>query len=394
MLPRLAVFILCLAIAGGISAQPTPVQFTLTREMAVDGEVEALNAFWTIAVGRDGRVIIPQWREGQFLVYDNRGKRIGAFGRTGQGPGEFDRNIQQFGLHGDTIWVHDFNRRRITFVSPALKLIRTQPWSDVPKNAPQSDRRAGPLSMQFSRLYRDGSQLGQLSFGPPDPESGHRTDSRFIIVDASGNIVVHVAKSPAPTGRVYLPQELGLGADVPFAARPATAVSPDGDRIAFAVPQAPSGSRGSYVITVLQRTGDTVFSKTYDYTPQRIPAKAKSDALEEMDRRLRRVISEGPDAGGRPADEIMAKVRPLVPATYQPFREIRFGEDESIWLQLNDTNPRPRYRMMDGKGATLGDVVLPERSMLGAATRTQLWAIELNTDNVPSLVRYRISRQP
>jgi len=391
MLPRLVVVILTLAGTVAVHAQPAPARLTLTREIVIDGEAEALNSFWTIAVNRDGRVIVPQVREGQFRVYDSRGRRIGIFGRTGRGPGEFDQAVTEFGWHGDTIWVHDPNQRRITFMSPSLQLLRTQPWSEFPKNAPPSDPRAGPLYVRFNRLYRDGSQLGQLPFGPPDPESGFRTDLRFVILDASGTITSHVAKIPPATGRVYLPQMRGLGADVPFAARPAIAVSADGERIGVAVAQAPSGSRGSYVVTVVRRTGDTVLSRTYAYTPERIPAKAKSDALDQMDRRLRRFATEGPDAGRMPVDQIMAKVRPLVPDTYQPLRDIQFGADDTVWLQLNDTNPRPRYRMLDGRGSVVGDVVLPERSMLGAATRTQLWIIEMTQDGVPSLVRYRIS---
>jgi hypothetical protein len=394
---RTAALLSSFTISSASVAQTPPAQLRLTQEARIDGGTESLNGFGTVLVGSDGRVVIPQAREGQFLFYDSRGNKLGAFGRVGRGPGEFDGSGVPLllGWRGDTLWIHDFNQRRITFVSPDLKLVRTEAWREAPNvPRPPATRESGPPPiLRPAALYPDNSQLAQYSFGAPDPTTGLISDNRYIIVGPKGDIVREVLRVPPTTTRVGIKGPWGVAmADVPFASQPFARVSPTGSHVAVVSAATASGTQGSYTITLIRMTGDTAFSKAFPYTAVLIPAKAKADELEARLQRGRRRPTEGPDAGAWPTEELVEKVRPLIPAFYAPVRDVRVGNDDSIWLWMHDDDPTPRYRVVDSRGTLRGEVLLPPRSSVVAASTSQLWLIERDQDDVPSLVRYRISR--
>lgn len=385
--PLCAGFAFVAATSGG---QGTPPQFRIAEDLRISGETESLVSFSSLLVGRDGRIVVPQGQDARLLVFDAAGHRIGAFGRKGNGPGEFRDLYGSMGWRADTLWIFEFNQRRLTFISHDLRLLRTQSTVDAAATAPppaNPARRVEMTNLNIEYLYADGSMLVLWSFGPQDPETFSNTNRRYVIINATGDVLRDVARTPPPAGRVST--RLGPGVyseSVPFAARPYQSVASDGARVGLVTAATMSGNRGSFTVTVVRSTGDTVFTRAYKFDGVRVPQAVRDSALEAMSQWGTRRSAAVRTAG----EALAAKARPLLPTVFASVTSLLMGNDDTEWLAVYDPASNPRYRALDGKGNVIGEVVLPAHGVLASATRTQLWVIESNADGLPSIVRYKV----
>jgi hypothetical protein len=377
-------------LTDSAGAQMVP-QLRISEEMRINGETESLSSFRTIAVGRDGRIVVPQNDDGQVRFFDAKGRMLGTFGRRGRGPGEFSSYFDgTMGWHGDTLWIFDFNQRRITLISPDLRLVRTLSTVEQAATAAAASgdvKRVPMTNLHVEKIYVNGTMLAQWGFGPQDSESYASTDRHYVVINQTGDVLRNVVAVAPSGGRVFA--RIGdavHSSDVPFATKGYTAVSPDGNQIVLVSPAAISGRRGTYRVTVVRATGDTVFNRTHSYDGIPIPRAMIDSAMNQMLQRGR-----GGAGGRNPGEELAAKARPLLPQMFAPVRGVHFGEDDTVWLAVHDTGPNQRYRGLDASGAVIGDVVLPHRSVLAAASRTRFWALEFDDDGVPSVVVFRVS---
>lgn len=67
---------------------------------------------------RDGRVIVLDGKEQRLAVVDLATGRVGAIGRRGSGPGEYDRAVRLLAMPGDTTWVVDVGSQRLLVLGP------------------------------------------------------------------------------------------------------------------------------------------------------------------------------------------------------------------------------------------------------------------------------------
>jgi len=143
-----------------------------------------------------------------------------------------------------------------------------------------------------------------------------------------------------------------------------------------------SAAGGTYTVTVLRASGDTVFKRTYPFTGVRIP-KAKVDSA------MATIVGRGRSAEAM--DQLKAKAAPLVPQIYAPVTDAVLGEDETVWLRVYSADASARYLMLDGRGGVIGEVALPRGTTVVRATRTQIWALAKDADDLQSIVRYRVA---
>ncbi|HYV98936.1 MAG TPA: 6-bladed beta-propeller [Gemmatimonadaceae bacterium] len=377
------------------TAQPLGAQapqLWLTQETRIDGNTELLSRFRTVVVASDGRMFIPDRDAMQLRIFAATGKAMGTFGRKGNGPGEFQDLGSAIGWHGDTLWIFDFNARRVTYVAPDMQVIRTVSTvaaAGTAPPAPDDEKRMPMTNMMADHVYRDGSYLTRKSFGPPDPATFYATDSRMIIIGPDGTIRREVGRLPPTAGRVFLQDPVGrgvFGADVPFASHSFQATSRDGNRVAFLSPATMSGSRGSYTLNIVSTTGDTALHRTFTFDGVRIPRARLDSALDAIPTqyRARNNSTVGP--------QMRDKARAVAPEYYAPVSALTFGDDDTIWLTVYESGPGVRARALDAKGNTIGEVLLPPRTIIARATRSKIWAIESDADDVQSVVVYRVVR--
>jgi hypothetical protein len=80
---------------------------------------------------QDGRMVVVDGSSCEIRWYDASGRHRASVGRRGEGPGEF-RDIRSGVLTaGDTLVVHDVRNQRVTWLSPAERIVREEPLTGV-----------------------------------------------------------------------------------------------------------------------------------------------------------------------------------------------------------------------------------------------------------------------
>ncbi|HEX6049946.1 MAG TPA: 6-bladed beta-propeller [Gemmatimonadaceae bacterium] len=389
-LSRLALATAPCVFAAPAIAQPSGPRAPLVEEVRLSGVDEEFSTIDPnfVHVASDGRMLIWDASTSQVLIFSAAGKRIATFGRRGQGPGEFGRTVTG-GWLADTLWIYDVGLRRFTLVGPDNSLLRVQPFQPAAQHAQAAATTLGGPMVRVTpvSLYHDGMLASVLVRGPQAQggPSGRPLPSRYVVLSGSGELMRVVGVPPengaairapirpaaAPAGAVTF-----VGATLPGGGTPPraeTAVAPHGRRFAFVETNLKRGGGGTFALTVLRPTGDTVFARTYAF--DRIPmSKRVEDSI---------VVSLAP--------ELRDSARTRMNGQFSPVTAVVLGLDDSIWLQTHETAAGVPCTMLDDRGQPVLTVVLPRRTELVQAKRGMVWAVQRNTDDVPSVVRYRVA---
>jgi hypothetical protein len=64
--------------------------------------------------------------------------------------------------------------------------------------------------------------------------------------------------------------------------------------------------------------------------------------------------------------------------------------DGSIWLRREDDEQSVRYDVLDQNGNFVAQLSVPSNVTLRAARDNHVWGVELDENDVPTVVRYRV----
>ena len=365
-------------------AQAPLPRFAVREEMRVSGTANQLSPISQLRSRRDSAVWVWQRQDAAIRLFGGTGRPILTFGRSGAGPGEF-RAPGTSGWIADTLWVLDPSLRRTTFISPQGKLIRTASWPGGWRLATR-DTVSLPtfLGVAPRAIYRDGSFLFLSPWpqGVPRPGWYPTAERRWPMLRLSADgvfkrVVGWVSLGSADCAVSVGSRDLGI----PFCASPLHSIATDGSRIAILVQRNETGPTAQFTLTMLDQDGDTVFSKPYDYIPQRISRISSDSALAGF-RRLPGL-----------SKEIIAAVDGMrLPVTYQPARRLLVGGDRSVWIEVNHTGPDHRWLLIGERGDVVGTLDLPVKISIHEASRDAILVTEEDDDGVQSVVRYHIVR--
>jgi hypothetical protein len=374
-------------------AQLTAPPRSLVLEARIGGAADDLVPISAAAVSRSGRVAFGQGQDNQVRVYDAAGKQLFRFGRAGDGPGEF-RLIASLGWIGDSLWVYDRRRGRVTIIRPDGRMARevTLPTMRFPggPNTPSIVDSPVPVAM-----FSDGSMLldAPANLPPRDSLTGLESDAhrQIISADARGVVRRAIAAVPQDAGTFYVSLGGGMyGYGVPFRHRPFASYGADGTRMAFLTTQATSRS-GTLTLTVLDAKGDTTLVRRYPFTGTPIPARV-------LDSVIAAYGGAGPHPAGRrgppPAviSTAQATVRGKSPSVYPYIVAFQVGTDGTIWIRPANRAGEALHPwiMLDERGNPVASIALPRRQTLITGSRTQLWSVGYDADDLPTIFRYRI----
>lgn len=350
--------------------------------MVISGETEDLSIVSALAVSRGGTIAVGQNRDGRVLFYGADGKRIGEFGRLGEGPGEF-RIMSDIGWRGDSLWITDEMLPRVTLVGPDRRLARIQPFPRSSSVAP-FDKVNG---LTFVALGGDGSML--ISGAPrPDPALGGPTRQPaarrvrdFFRREATGDGGKRLARRP-PTAcfaPLKVPGGEGL-AGIPLCQSPLSGVAPDGSRIAILSIENPFVEFRSLRLTVISARGDTVVSRDIDVTP--IPVTMQEVMAELVNPPGRALLS---------TEQKQAAVRAVgIPRQRPGATSLLMSNDGSVWLETPTRAATHTWVQLSPTGIRRRLVVLPASAELLVAEGDQLWTRETDDVGLQNVVRYRI----
>lgn len=311
-----------------------------------------------VELGPDGALYVLDAQASEVRVFGSDGSHLRTFGRSGRGPGEFNRATgMAFDAHG-TLWVMDWGNARYSGFDPSTGALvkearRLASFAMIPWPG-RFDRSNAVLDVG---LGPDGDPviLGlDSAFVPRDTLPLPRPDEADQVVFRRGDVPV-------------------MSMPVPFAPQPAWAAHPDGGIVV--------GVGDAYRLHRIGFRGDTVLTIEVDRALVPVTAAERDSAaaaLREMAR----------EAGATPDRE------PRV-ASVKPAHGALFVDDRShIWVRRTQApGEPPAWDVIDDAGRLLGQVAIPVMpTFITPSVRGDLMAVVTRVDDVPAVVVYDIIR--
>jgi hypothetical protein len=342
------------AAAPTLNAQVTTL--TLVPELRIDGEKEDFSTISSVRANSRGDIAVTLTQDAQIRVYDANGRRVSTFGRRGSGPGEFQFFFDAKGWIGDTVWIVDGNLKRLTYITRAGKLIRTE--STTESRWTRTGSNGTVASFTPNARSRDGGWLGAGAFYQGETKYLRAfmaltpTDARFIAtIDADSTYEFW-----------------------PFAAGAVTAFSQDGEHAAYASANALLLNGGKYRVRLFRRNGDTVYTREFDYTGVPLSRRTVDSVL----------------ARGVGPNRLRALPGNQIPPVHRPLEALHFGADGRLWITIRESHTTLSAIVLDQRGVVVARAPLPPRTQIMAADRTRIWLKVEDEAGTESLVRYRL----
>src|SRR4051812_4910601 len=294
-------------IVARTPASPGEASVPLVREIAIgqsDGPPEySFSTISEIAVGRDGQIYVWDQTERALRLYDAQGKFVRQIGRTGSGPGEYDR-INGITVRADgKLAVWDAGNARINVYSPAgdYETAWTVTSGFFTGRALTSDT-ANNIYMRAT-VKRDSTQ----PFGTPG----------FIRLSADGKArdsLVPPQIGPAPRALTAAKLGAAVSYGIPYLPSRQWAMSPHGYFVA--------GPGAPYVLYALPAAGKPLKIER-EYTPVAVDPADKSERREGVLYGMRRTLPDyqwdGPD----------------IPDQKPAYQSLTVDRDGRIWVSVS-----------------------------------------------------------
>ena len=385
-----AVLVTAVFVASVASAQ-RGTNARLVREAVIDDKAlpDGFTAFGVVAVGPGKRVYVGQPRDNVIRVFDSTGKFVRSIGAKGDGPGE-TQTLGGHGFIGDTLWTHDWQAQRFAFFQPDGSYMSTL----SPQGMIDSSIKGRPIRILASNPLIDGSlYYGMFTFssrGDVMPPLANR------IVTRDGRAVRVVGHTDS-LGRGHFRIVAGdrqVSSSDPFfgqmtATNPIVAVG-GGGRWFAVVRRDECATTQRFTVARTSLAGDTLWRTQIDCPKVAVPRGfVDSVVAANRDRMMTRNMPAT-------ASEIEQQIRPKFSgiSSFTPVLQVEIGADESIWLRpmksLGDS--LQTWVRADAKPNQPAQFTLPPRAQLKAVIdATHVWVQQLNEDDLPSLVRYRLT---
>jgi hypothetical protein len=299
-----------------------------TLRMAVAWEVapglhaaaDSLGDVSGVAVDSDRNVYVTDFLAARIWVFGHDGELLGALGRKGQGPGEFEAPTGPAIGPDGRLYVRDVHRVSI-FGPDSASGLRTRFDStfEGPVYADWTSRRTTRFDRGGALFYpgtrwRDGGSA--IPFALRYTPEGVLTDTIFAPDQAAIPGLTAFVRT-GPGGGRMIP---GLS-HVPFAARPVWDVTPDGTMI--------TGDGASYELVEVDGQGRVITRFTRAVAPDRIPRQERADSIAALRSRLESVPVPLDQVEGMPPE-----VRELaVPSEYPLYMAVYVGVAGDVWVR-------------------------------------------------------------
>jgi hypothetical protein len=359
-----------LALASGLGLDlraqaPVPVREVREEMRIVSNDAVPAMQLTTIRVATvlgDGRILTSHSMEGRVRVFAPNGTLIRVLGRPGSGPGEF-RSPSYMGHIGDTIWVRDDTHRAYMLFGPDYA-----PLSKL--KIPGSGLLYGLISSSAS-LYQPIGDSANVSVLDPDGKVVRTLDVRFRQSVPPYEVPRAALPADAVTenvSTVRFPQP--LTSFTSFALLP-------GGREASVLESAAiwGGQPGQLAIQRVTIPGGRIAAPVTVSLPARQISRSEADSIIDAEIRDHRL-----------ARAVRGQIK--VPSWHIAFASIVPTSDGVLWIQ--DRVDRTSRLVVDLAGKPLMRVRLPAGLRVFGATRTHVWGILYDADDLPIIVRYRV----
>lgn len=363
-----------------VAQEPKVPRLTLAPELRIGGgNVGPAYEFTEITqvAARGGTVYVLQKGEQEIRMFDSSGRHLRTIGRRGGGPGEFEA-LQSFGLLRDTLWSIDANLRRVSLFTVMGKLLATIPFeSATPKLSA-----GGKFFFSYPMaLLRDGTVLGFGGTAASAIAAGLVTTAPILRLTRSGRTIDTLGwVSVRNADMILRSAKATMYRKQPFTDVPLTVYAATAERVYVVERQvATTLAPNYYRVTAIRPNGETAWVKRYAYTPIRLEPSVADSVRRSLGQALRHRF---------PQQEIDRAM--FVPAFQTPITGGIAGEDGTLWLRREDTGDSVEYAVLGDDGEERARVRVARQVQLKWVSGSTAWGAELDDNDVPALVRYRV----
>lgn len=362
---------------------------------SLDDPVVGFSSLGDMWVAPDGEIWVAERQADEIRVYGQTGELLRTYGRSGDGPGEF-QYIYAFGLVGDTLWVSDSQLRRTTLFSLDGEVLETV-TARVQVSLGEDPMFPGPLTLTvFPHALRPDGRIESDFIGVSYPNLADSMASiPKVLFDLDGEVVDTVEMIERRVSRTAEIVERDNGVSYIYLDPPAqdsgtaTLELDDGSFSIHWSAMAGEGA-GVMVATRIGPAGDTTFVERLRYDPRPVTDR-HLDSLAAQRARGR---------GGSRSDSLRlfeaARSALQRPDHHRPVRSPTSVGGGIVWMRLDpDLASENRWLVYRDATRELGIVELPVAdSFLRSSDGRTVWVMERDDFDVPWLVRYRIGTAP
>lgn len=380
--PLLSVSVLLMVACGNESRNdrgPThvsdlpPLQYVEVRRLgSLEDPTIGFSRIGGVAADQNGRVYVLERQSREVRVFGPDGQYLGTRGGPGQGPGEFTVPIA-IGLLGDTLWVRDASRQRISWFDADGSLVHETQGTAIPV---ATEVPGLSIRVVIGDPLSDGLVGSSYMLVLADGAADRPYYVPVVRFDREGTVVDTVrwdTIDPGPVVRVG-----GRAVLAPRLQPQSPVIRRQGDERIEA-----RWSDGDGVIDLVRvsANNDTIAERSLRYDPVPTPEHVR-DSLLSRPEGVGSVFGVSDDA----FDAAMASGLQL-PAYLPPFRSIHVAADSGIWLELEGVSAESsEWLVLDPELTPRGRAALPARMTPQYINGPTLWMVELDDFDVPWLV--------
>jgi hypothetical protein len=180
---------------------------------------------------------------------------------------------------------------------------------------------------------------------------------------------------------------------LPMSERDFLGMQPNGESLILLSQPAGSDEPGRFRLTRIATTGDTIYSRTYTYRPQRVSKELRDQLRSEFLTTYARLA---------PGDRIrsIADENLTIPDVHPPFTALRtwitVAADGSVWLRREDKGDSTvDWFVVAPDGSVAGRAIAPTGLRVLHVADGKVWGLIAGEFDIPYIVRYRaVERAP
>jgi hypothetical protein len=357
---------LVLLLGREISAQPR-WQLTIEQRVVLDeGPAEPIKDLRDFAVGNDRRLYVLENTVKQIHVYSSNGRYVNSFARSGSGPGELRDANGILAVPDGTLWVNDHGNGRVNIYSLAGIWRR------------QFSSNAGGWGYTW-RAFVDSSNVVHDEMLSAGQEAFERRRPDGKVIDTLKPPLCPGAGAARKTSfRARSKNGVGMVTTIPFMQRTLVAYDPRGAKWCI--------SGDEYRIVRLDlRSGNVVGVAARSVKRHPVPQAVRDAAIARIRNAVAKYETSDADVS-------------LMPNEYPYVGALVVDDHARLWAQRPEADgTRTTFDVFDERGTYLASATLAARinGYLRVIVRGDtLYAVALDSDDIPSVVRAQIRHSP
>jgi hypothetical protein len=364
---------------------------TLSLTRRIPGDQLALGYIGALAADAQGLIYALETTPGarSIVLLDSLGRGITRYGRTGQGPGEFQSLAHTLAWLGDSLLAFDSRAARLTAFDRTGRPALLRDW---PGGTPMPARIIGGRNAAHGLNIRT-----VFEGGPPTIRAGQPITSVGVVnvvrIGRDGSASVLTAVSDTVRGRVAMQCAAPASDILPFVELPFRnplplhAVTPAGEIV--------RGHLDKYQIDLLEAaTGRVLRSIT-----RQVASRALTDADLARTMEGAELLSSEREGGGKlivsASTRTACPIYAALPKTGPPLRSVTADDAGRIWVEsVHPSQPGQHLlHVYDPNGRLTAEAVMPQRDARIApyVRGNSLYLVQVDDLGVQSIAIYRLT---